>query len=136
MWGGISSNLSKEQRYPFSRDQDCRKKPIVEDENYRHDLPRPPSVFRRPARTRQNYIQGSSTEPEESDNSDASTETNRFWVTYEYIARYTSLLFESEDEEEVATDTASEGTDCIADEYHEENEGPIWIWDNFHLEGL
>ena len=61
-------NLFNEQYYPFNQDQDCRKKPIVKDENYIHDLPRPPSVFGRPARTRQNYIQGLPTESEESDN--------------------------------------------------------------------
>lgn len=108
----------------------------MEDKNYRHDLPRPPSVFGRPARTRQNYIREPPTESEESDNSDVSTETNRFRVTYEYIIRHTPLPFESEDEEEAATDTASEGTDRIADEYHEENEGAIWIWEDFYLEGL
>ena len=99
----------------------------MEDENYKHDLPRPPSVFGRPARTRQNYIQRQPTELKESDNSDASTETNRFQVIYEYIARHTPLPFESEDKKGAATDTVSKETDHIANEYSKENEELIWI---------
>jgi len=134
-WGDISPNLSKEQRYPFDRDQDCRKKPRVEDGNYRTDLPRPPSVFGRPARTRRNFIRITRPESEESDYSDASTETNGFQVTYEYITRHTPLPPDS-DEEGIATDTESAGTDRIADIYHEELDGPIWDWEEFYLEEL
>ena len=98
------------------------------------DLLRPPSVFGRTPRTRRNHSRKS--ESEESDLSDASTRTIRFRISYEYIARTTPLLPGSSDEEELATDTESAGTDRIADEYYEEIEGPAWDWEEFYLTKL
>jgi hypothetical protein len=95
----------------------------VEDRHYRSELPRPPSVFGRiPRRVTESRLPYE--ESEESDDSSASTETVGYRVSYQKIARYTPLPPESEDGE--TTDTASVGTDRIAQEYCGELEQPIW----------
>ena len=91
------------------------------------DLPRPPSIFGQTPRTWRNHSRKSESESVESDLSDASTRTIRFRISYKYITRTTPLPSGSSDEEELATDTESAGTDHIADEYYKEIEGPAWV---------
>ena len=104
----------------------------MEDERdypLRKELPRPPTALRHPARTRKT-IQKIHYEPhEESDNSDASTETlgPRFVRT---------PLPDNPPTDQEATDTESQASDRIADICQEEIEGPIWAWNNFYLEEL
>ena len=72
----------------------------MEDENYRSELPRLLSIFRRRLRR----VTRSKLFPEDSDDSDTSTITIGYRVPYQYIARNTSLPPDSEDGE--TTDTA------------------------------
>src|SRR5436305_877521 len=67
--------------------------------------------------------------------SDTSTTTIGYSVPYQHIARNTPLPPDSEDGE--TTDTASVGTNRIAQEYRGELEQPIWDWkEEFYIDQL